>query len=213
MNASVSYKVSGDCAVSTGYSTTLPANGVVRCIKVTGFPIPKNHKATIRTHLEFRLKGTDGWDANSQYGFYSPFEFKSTTTVTYAVGPTIRSANQTVGVVGVGKKITAVGGFVFNSSGNPPAAGYKVRLYNTAAAATCGASPAPVAEDVVHPDGFYFIWRTGSDQSYQASAALLPSGVQYTVLLCSGSSGPVATQMLPNKLNNQEFNEVDFALP
>jgi hypothetical protein len=129
------------------------------------------------------------------------------------VGPTIRSANQTVGVVGVGKKITAVGGFVFNSSGNPPPAGYKVRLYNPMSSATCGSSPAPVTENVVHADGFYFIWRTGSDQSSLSTAALLSSGVQYAVLLCNGSSGPAAAHLLQNKLNNQDFDEVDFALP
>jgi hypothetical protein len=37
--------------------------------------------------------------------------------------------------------------------------------------------------------------------------------VQYAVVLCNGASGPVQTQVLPNKLNNQEFDEVNFTLP
>ena len=78
------------------------------------------------------------------------------------------TAQDNVVGVGVGKRVTAIGGFAF--VGTLPATGDAVRLFNTPAAA--GISPsapygsctaAPVASNIVDGDGFYFISKTGRE--------------------------------------------------
>jgi hypothetical protein len=58
--------------------------------------------------------------------------------------------------------------------------------------------------------GFYFIWRTGLLNDDQGQSDLLPSGVQYAVQLCNGTTqlGPIKTT--DSKLHSQEFEQVDF---
>jgi subtilisin family serine protease len=207
------YQQNGNsCADVPGasYSSTLPADGAPKCIKVSGYALPHKHKARIRTNFEFRPRGTDLWDPNSKLYFFAGFAFKSATTVTY--GGASQTSIDAAGIVGAGNKMTAVGGFVFDPYG-APGTGQTVRLFDSLAAASatsCASSANVVAQDVVDATGFYFIWRTGMLNDTQGQQNLLPSGVQYAVQLCNGTAqlGPIKTT--DNKLHNQEFEQVDF---
>jgi hypothetical protein len=45
-----------NCNTSGGYSPSLPADGTAKCIRITGFAIPKNHKAKLQLKFEMRGK-------------------------------------------------------------------------------------------------------------------------------------------------------------
>jgi hypothetical protein len=205
------YQANGNsCAetVSSSYSSTMPADGAPKCIKVSGFALPDKHKARIRTNFEFRPKGTDMWDPNSKQYFFAGFPFQSATTVSY--GGASQTSIDTAGIVGAGNKMTAVGGFVFNTAATP-GTGMTVRLFNNPAqVSACGSSTNVVAQDAVDSTGFYFIWRTGTDSDSMGTTNLLPSGVQYAVQLCNGGTplGPIKTT--DSKLHDKEFVQVDF---
>ncbi len=47
-----------------------------KCIKITGYAIPVNHKTRPRLNFEFRPKGTHGRDPNSKDRLYAPFAKK-----------------------------------------------------------------------------------------------------------------------------------------
>ena len=174
-----------DCANPAGYSSSLPADGVVKCIKISGFAIPRGHKAKIKVKFDFRPKDTD-WLANKKpdLNFRAGFNFMLKKMFTYGYGTqyaqTFTAQDNVVGV-GVGKRVTAIGGFAF--VGTLPATGNTVRLFNNAAGA--GISPSapyglctasPVASNVVDGDGFYFISRLGANQD-DTGAPALPSNV------------------------------------
>ena len=206
-----------DCANPTGYSSSVPADGVVKCIKISGFAIPRGHKAKIKVKFDFRPKDTD-WPANKKpdLNFRAGFNFVLKKMFTYGYGTqyaqTFTAQDNVVGV-GVGKRVTAIGGFAF--VGTLPATGHTVRLFNNAAGA--GISPsapyglctaAPVASNVVDGDGFYFISRLGANQD-DTGAPALPSGVAYVVQLCNGTTA-VTARTLRNRLADKEFDEEDF---
>ena len=72
----------GDCSAATCTTNGQPPDGtIVKCIKITGFSIPKHHSAKIDVSYEFAVKNTDGWNANAQAMFRAGFAFKSTTNV------------------------------------------------------------------------------------------------------------------------------------
>jgi hypothetical protein len=221
-------------ASAAGWSDPTPKlpNGVAaKCIRASGFALPDKHFARISYQFQFRPNGSDGWPTNpdAKLFFRAGFSFAEKTTVTFTSAPT-QTSNLAFGVVGAGQKVTAVGGYAYdqNASG---IAGLKTRLFKTAPPANTPGVPVAwcqsgytssnfVAEDTTQLDGFFFIWRTplagfapsAADQA-NSSAPLLPSGVQYTVVLCGTASGiENARYTLANKLSNQEFNEVDFRL-
>ena len=76
-----------DCANPAGYSSTLPADGVVKCIKISGFAIPRGHKAKIKVKFDFRPKDTD-WPANKKpdLNFRAGFNFVLKKMFTYGYG-------------------------------------------------------------------------------------------------------------------------------
>jgi hypothetical protein len=205
-------------------SSSLPSGVAAKCIRASGFAIPDKHFARLSFQFQFRMTGTDGWPTNpdAKLFFRAGFSFAETTSVTFSSPATTKSSNLSFGVVGAGQKVTAVGGYAYdqNANGIP---GLSVRLFKTpppanttpgAAVSWCGASDPynHVAQDTTQGDGFFFIWRTGDNQANN-SAPTLPSGVQYTVVLCgTASSVENARYTLANKLGNQEFNEVDFRL-
>ena len=125
--------------------------------------------------------------------------------------------------------MTAVGGFVFNPSGNG-IAGVTVRLFSAppsgdrcATGLAYGASNF-VADYVTGADGFYFFWQKNRDNSIApvSTANDLASGFKYYVALCdftgapgSGSAMPFAKMYWPARsmsstLGNKEFDEQDF---
>ena len=109
------YQANGNsCADNSSYSSTLPSNGAPKCIKITGFSIPVKHAARIRLNFHFRLKGTDGWNANSQQLFYAGFVFRAATSVNF--GSNVQTIYDATGLVGAGKKATAIGGYVFDGA-------------------------------------------------------------------------------------------------
>ena len=199
------YQANGNsCADNSGYSSTLPSNGAPKCIKITGFSIPVKHSARIRLNFQFRWKGTDGWNANAQQLFYAGFVFRATTSVNF--GSNVQTASDATGIVGAGKKATAIGGYVF--SGITPGTGNAVRLFTKKTDASCTVNSKLVAQDVVDANGFYYIWRSGADQ-HSSNANSLPSGVQYAVQLCDGST-QLGLTTIDSKLRDQEFEQIDF---
>jgi hypothetical protein len=211
----ISYATSapgGDCTASTGITwyTGQPSDGtIIKCIKISGFSIPKHHWARIKVSYEFALKGTDGWSANAQTAFRAGFAFKSKTTVhlDQPLGSNPSGdyvGNQVAGIVGAGQQVTAVGGFVFDTNGNG-LGGRTIKLYN-AAVADCSGSG--VASTTTQTDGFYFIYKTGSNQT-DANPSNLPSGIRYYTGVCNGTTLTYA-RYIDHKLANKEFDEEDF---
>ena len=199
------YAANGNsCADNPNYSSTLPSDGAPKCIKITGFSIPVRHAARIRLNFHFRLKGTDGWPANSQQLFYAGFVFRATTSVSF--GANVQTAMDATGLVGAGKKATAIGGYAFN--GAAPGTGYKVRLFTRMNEASCTVDTKLVAQDTVDANGFYYIWRSGVSQS-SSTAPSLPSGVQYAVQLCNGAT-QIGLKTIDSRLREKEFEQVDF---
>jgi hypothetical protein len=212
----------GNCVAASGITwiTGQPADGaIVRCVRVSDFAIPKHGKAKIDINYELRWKNSDLWSSASQTSFRAGFAFKSQTALTFDSAPNFAFAslagstlmgNQSVGLVGAGQKVTAVGGFVFGADGNG-IQGATVKLFNSSSGASCSA--APVAQDITTADGFYFIWDAGTDQTLTSNS--LPSGAQYYVRICapSGSTIPDANwpaRSMDHKLGNKEFDEEDF---
>ena len=122
MPVQVSYATSapgGDCSAATYANGQPPDGSIVKCIKISGFSIPKHHRAKIDVSYEFAVKNTDGWNANAQAMFRAGFAFKSTTNVhlDVPIGSNTSgnyTGNQSAGLIGAGQQVTAVGGFVFD---------------------------------------------------------------------------------------------------
>jgi hypothetical protein len=218
VKVSYSYKASGVCGDLTGYVANLDLipDHAPKCLMVTGFAVPKKHRARLEVNFEFRPKKTTGWLASPDPKLYfrSGFLFKATTVVTFA-GTPVRTqvGSQTLGIVGAGQRVTAIGGFVLDQFGNPIVAApgaLTVRLFNappTNPATTACTTAASVASDVVTDDGFYFIWKNGSIQGGGTND--LPSGVKYFVAACNGGT-LLSSRTLKEKLGNKEFDEEDF---
>ena len=207
------------------WSTTLPADGLAKCIKVSGLAIKVNHSANIDVKVQFRPTGTD-WpaSANPALYFHAGFSFKLDKAITFDYGtPAAKTytARDNIDTVGVGKKVTAVGGFIFKGAADPNpganATGYSVRLFNSPSDAGAG-SPAtpfgncsntPVADELVDTDGFYFIQSLGhNDPTTSNPPQNLPSNVQYFVQVCNGTT-PVVGGLVDHKLGDKEFVEWD----
>jgi len=107
--------------------------------------------------------------------------------------------------------LSAVGGFVLNEVGTPQS-GLTVRVFNQASQASCTLNTNLVAQDVTDANGFYFVYRTGTNQSTWASPNL-PSGVRYAVQLCNAGVQVAPIQTLDSRLGEKEFEEIDFYLP
>jgi hypothetical protein len=119
----------------------------------------------------------------------------------------IYTGNQVAGLVGAGQKVTAVGGFVFDRSANG-IAGATVKLFTSNVGVTnCDSTTGFVASDVTSADGFYFIWKTGTDQVN--GTTVLPSGTKYYVTICY-NGGISSARYIDHKLDNKEFDEEDF---
>jgi len=134
------------------------------------------------------------------------------------VVPSVRTSLQSAGLVAAGQRVTAAGGFIFDPAGSP-AAEYHVRLFNLAsdasAANACAAGNTKVVADgKVSGDGFWFVWKTGFDQT-NAAAPVLPSKVQYSMVVCTSGPTPasVATRTMTAKMPDKEFDQEDFSVP
>ncbi len=221
----------GNCLATTGItwiSGQPTNNAIVKCVKVEGLDIPKHHASHIQISFEFALKGSDAWAVNATTAFRAGFPFKSQTQVKLDADFPIASladktyvGNDVAGLSGAGEQITAIGGFVFDQNGMGIGANNiadnllnaTIRLYNTApsAANRCTAT-GMVAETTTDGDGFYFLWKTGIDQSL-ASAPNLPSGVRYYVMVCDVTGVPSPywpARSIGHTLANKEFEEENF---
>jgi hypothetical protein len=223
MAVQFAYKAGGNCAdETTGYVSTLSsiASGAPKCVRVTGFAIPRRHRARIDLHLEFRWKDSGGWAPapDPKLYFYSGFAFKSTSTASFPNAvPSLRTSFESAGLVAAGQRVTAAGGFLFDGGSNP-VGNYRVRLFTTVADASaptaCAATnPAVVAEAQTMLDGFWFVWKKGSNQG-NLSAPDLPSKVQYSLVVCDNAATPaaVATRTMAGKMPDKEFDQEDFRL-
>jgi hypothetical protein len=186
-----------DCNASAGYSDTVPAGAAAKCIRITGFTIPKNHRVTVR--IKFELRGKDVVELpaspDPKTSFRAAFLFRDRLMITFPSPlPSPLTRDDVLRVAGGGKQVTALGGFVL--SGGAPAAGYRLRLW-TGPAPACGTG-SPVADVQVDADGFYF-------------AGPLQKDVKWLVQVCNGGT-QVAIRKLSDKLKNKEFDEEDFSL-
>ncbi len=177
-----------DVTPSAAYSNTIPADRAAKCIKISNFIIPVRHKARLRLNFESRLKGTDGWDANSKDRMFMGFRFESKTTINFP--SSTQTATTADGIIGAGSNMSAIGGFVLNQAGTPQS-GLTVRLFNQVAQASCTDNTYLVSQDVTDANGFYFIYRTGTNQ-YAWASPTLPAGVKYAVQLCNTGPGSSA---------------------
>jgi hypothetical protein len=94
---------------------------------------------TLRVHLDYGLKGTTPYPADSQTTYYKIYEFKTTVCTVTGKAPAI---------VATGKKLTAIGGLVTDANGVPKN-GLKVELTNPSGSKTYSQTGVP-------GDGFYF---------------------------------------------------------
>jgi hypothetical protein len=211
-----------DPSSGTPWQTSALGDGAhPKCIKIDGFAIPKHGKANIDVNYEFRLKGTNNW-ANTgsmtpQQLFRAGFAFKSTTQITLDpdfVVPSLAGktyvGNQAVGLVGAGQQVTAVGGFLFDTNGTG-VAGATIRLFDTMPSGNACAATGARAETTSASDGFYFIWRAGTDQN-SSTAINLASGYKFYEAICGLSFAPAywPARYIDHKLANKEFDEEDF---
>ena len=208
-----------------------PNDTLIKCIKVTGFEIPKHGTAHVQLNLEFAPKGTDGWAANASTAFRAGFAFKSQTQITFdddfpivSLRNMTFSGNDVAGLTGVGEQLTAIGGFVFDQNGQGIGAsntdgmnGATIRIYNTAPSTInrCTTN-GEVAEYSVDSDGFYFI-RNGvpapSVNVATSTGNTLPTNIQYYVMVCQVAGVPSAywpASYIDHKLGSKEFEEENF---
>ncbi len=219
---------SGNCLATSGITWNLgqPANGQrVKCIKVEGIEIPKKHEAHIHLSLEFALKNVDNWPATAQTAFRAGFAFKSTTTVQLdsdfpiaALRDAKYVGNDAAGLTFAGQKVTAVGGFLFDTNG-AGIGGATVKLFDTAPTPGTACTATPRSSYVTDPDGFYFIFKNGLNTMASSGANDLPSGLKYYLAVCDASAGNPPTAVpnaylparyIDHKLGNKEFDEEDF---
>jgi Ca2+-binding RTX toxin-like protein len=200
------------------WTTGMPPDGTAaKCIKVSGFAVAMKKNVRFNVNLEFRYKDTDGWGLSAQTAFRAGFAFRSRTVINIgstfpivSLQNTSYVGNDSVGLVGAGQQVTAIGGFLLNSTG-AGVGGSTVKLYNVAVA-NCAVTGEVASADTM-ADGFYFIWKTGGDANQSNGAAPnLPSGVKYFVAVCSQSSPPAfsTSRYMDHKLANKEFDEEDF---
>ena len=198
MPVSLLFKSTGACGDPGGYTPTFPVSRAPKCIKISGFAIPRSHKAKV--DIEFRFRTGSNWPAasNPQQNFVAGFNFGLTKLLTYGFGTpsaVTYSNSDNLVTVGTGKSATAVGGFLFDTSGNPVGAPYHVRLWKQSAGASCSAG-SPVADVTPNGDGFYY--------------ASLADGTAYFVQVCKGGM-QVATHTLAKKLDKNKLDEEDFS--
>jgi hypothetical protein len=210
---------------TTPWSDQLPAGGLAKCIKVSGLGIKVNNDADIDVSVQFRPTGTD-WpaSANPALYFHAGFSFKLNKAITYDYGtPSAKTYTglDNIDTVGLGKKVTAVGGFLFKGGADPnaglPATGDSVRLFNSPSDALAGPSApfgscaaSPVAYTTADNGGFYFIQSTGWNDPNGSPPQNLPGNVQYYVQVCDPGGNPIVGSLIDHKLSNGEFEEWDL---
>ena len=107
-------------------------------LAVTVPNVASGQSFTLRVHLDYALKGTTGYPANSPTTYSRTYSFDSTVNGASINGPTVNA---------LGKSVTAIGGFVTDTSNNPQG-GLRVKVYKGLTAKWSG---------VVDGDGYYFV--------------------------------------------------------
>ena len=144
-----------------------------------------------------------------------------------AIWSTTYTGNNALGLTFAGERMTAVGGFVFDPSGNGRS-DVTVRLFSAPPSVDrCGSYGFGVnnlvASYTTGSDGFYFIWQKNIDNTGLSSGTnTLANGFKYYIALCdltaapgSGTAMPFAQLYWPARsmvstLGNKEFDEEDF---
>jgi hypothetical protein len=81
--------------------------------------VASGHTFTMRVQLDYKLKGSTGYPANSPMIYSKAYSFDTTVNGTPINAPSIDA---------VGKKVTAIGGYVFDTKGTPQG-GLEARVY------------------------------------------------------------------------------------
>ena len=134
------------------------------------------------------------------------------------------TGSNALGLLLAGEKMTAVGGFVFDTAGNGKP-DVTVRLFSAPPSANrCGTygygTNNLVASYTTGSDGFYFIWQKNVDNTGLVTGTNdLASGFKYYIALCDQTVGHTAmpfdqiywpARSLSNNLGNKEFDDEDF---
>ena len=190
----------------------------------TAFRAGFNFKSTTVIELDCHAVGPRGQARPSaaEAAGGRPAEYKAEFM---ASGTTPTPAATPSGLTFAGEKMTAVGGFVFDPSGNGRP-DITVRIFSAPSSGNrCNPSYAYgssnyVASVQTGSDGFYFIWQKDVDNTGVSTGTnTLPSGFKYYVALCDftvgGTAMPFAQLYWParsmnNSLGNKEFDEEDF---
>jgi hypothetical protein len=107
-------------------------------LRVTLVNVASGQMFTLRVHLDYKLKGTAGYPANSPTTFLRTYTFDTTVNGASIDAPTVRAA---------GKKATAIGGFVADTNGDPKS-GLQARVYKGTTLKW---------STVVDGDGYYYV--------------------------------------------------------
>jgi hypothetical protein len=143
----------------------------------------------------------------------------------------VYTGSHALGLTFAGEKMTAVGGFVFDPTGNGRP-NITVRLFKTVPSASNRCNPTyddSMAQAqaanlagwyTTGADGFYFIWQKDINNNVPVGTAnTLPSGYKYYVALCDFTGGGTAmpfaqlywpARSMSSTLGNKEFDEEDF---
>ena len=134
------------------------------------------------------------------------------------------TGSHALGLTFAGERMTAVGGFVFDPSGNGRA-NVTVRLFSAPPSVDrCGSygygTNNLVASYLTGSDGFYFIWQKNLDNTGLGTGTnSLAPGFKYYVALCDLTVGGTAmpfdklywpARSMQSTLGNKEFDEEDF---
>jgi hypothetical protein len=133
------------------------------------------------------------------------------------------SGDRYLGLAMAGERMTAIGGFVFGSTGSG-IKDVKVRIFKSPPASgvdRCGDTYTYggnyVASDLTDEDGFYFIWENG-DNDFDGTNTF-PSGYKYYIAICDDTPGQTAlpfsqlywpSRQLSSTLGSKQFAYEEF---
>ena len=151
------------------------ANGVLKVIVPN---VASGQTFTLRAHLNYNLKGTKPYPPDPTT-YFRQYTFETVANDVYSATATINA---------VGKKATAIGGFVTDTAGRPKG-GLQVKVYK----GLC-----EKWNTIVDGDGFYFV--------------NVDVGGPYTIILFNSNNVPVWVKTCVNVANGA-FVSVDFKVP
>ncbi len=173
--------VTGTATITPQQPLTSPATSV-SAVSVS-LQVPAGELRYVTVFLEFGGKGSTGFASDSGTTYHQGFKFKETLSMTGILG----TVEDLTSFTGVGKRVTAIGGFVLDTNLNYKSA-LRVRVFS--GATNVGESP------VTAPDGFYF--------------APISAGGPYSVELFNPTTATIIRTAPVQTIAVNEYMSVDF---